>query len=196
MIDINLGQKIYTTKTILSIKLMAGLACVALLINLYYQTFNDPEYTKYLVQNFSQFMAFHLKYPYDILSYIFFIFVPSIYYSFIRGASFFENGIIINRGFPFYNESILYKNVLSYEIIHSKMMIAIRLKTGKEIIFGVSDLDRVLSIFDQHDVSGDLKAQNKIKFSIHSLITVFFFLMGLSVAIGQSSLDLSRYLFR
>ena len=196
MTEIDLGQKIYTTKTIFSIKLMAGIACVVLLINLYYQTFNDPEYTKYIVKDFSQFMAFHLKYPYDIISYLLFIFIPSIYYSFIRGAVFFENGITINRGFPFYNKTILYENVSSFEIIHSKMMIAIRLKDNQEIIFGVSDLDRVLSIFDQHDVTGDLKAQNRIKFSIHSLITIFFFVMGVSVALGQSSLGLSRFLFR
>jgi hypothetical protein len=116
MIEKELGQKIYTTKTIFSIKLMAGIACVVLLINLYYQTFNDPEYTEYMIKGFSQVVSFHLKYPYDILSYLFFIFIPSIYYSFIRGAVFYENGIIINRGFPFYNNTIFCMNLLKNDL--------------------------------------------------------------------------------
>ena len=120
-----------------------------------------------------------------------------MYYSFIRKTVFYEDGVSINRGLPFYNNFVAYKDIASYEIIHSKLMIAIKLKeTSEEIVFGVNDEDRVLSLFDKAGISGDLKTKYSIKFSINSLIMFFFILMGISVALGQTSLGLSRFLFR
>lgn len=191
------GKKVYKTKSTSTIKSLAVLSIVVLIINLYYQTFNDPIFMTKYNGSFEDVMKFHLRYPYDILSYLFFILLPSIYYGFIRGNTFYENVVVLNRGFPWYNVIIPYEKIETFEIIHGKLMVAIKLKESKQkYVFGVSDVDRVISLFDKNSVSGDLEDQDTIKLTINSIIMIFFIVMGFSVALGQTGLNLSRYLFR
>lgn len=192
-----LGKKVYKTKSTRTIKLLAVVSIVFLLTNLYLQTFYDPTFIKNYGEGFNDILKFHLKYPYDFLSYIFFILLPSIYYGFIRGNTFYENGVVLNRGLPWYNKTISYRKIENFEVIHATLMVAIKIKDcDKKYIFGVSDVDRVLSIFDKNSVAGNLEDQDTIKLSINSVIMIFFLLMGFSVAIGQMGLNLSRFLFR
>lgn len=191
------GKKVYKTKSTSTVKLLAIVSITVLIINLYFQTFNDPVFFAKYNGSFKDVLTFHSKYPYDILSYLFFILLPSVYYGFIRRNTFYENVVVLNRGFPWYNKIIPYRQIENYEIIHGKLMVAIKLKeSNKQYVFGVSDVDRVLSIFDKNSVAGDLKDQETIKLTINSIIMVFFLVMGLSVALGQTGLNLSRYLFR
>ena len=193
----NLGKRVYKTKSTRTIKSLALVSIVVLISNLYLQTFHDPTFLKHFNGTFSDVWRFHIRYPYDLLSYLFFILGPSIYYGFIRGNKFYENGVVLNRGLPWYNRVVPYSDIKSFEVIHATLMVAIKLKhSEKKYVFGVSDVDRVLSIFDKNNVSGDLEDQDTIKLTINSMIMIFFLLMGFSVAIGQTGLNLSRYLFR
>lgn len=191
------GNKIYKSKSTKIIKALAIISSVFLLLNLYFQTFHDPLFSKQYSGTFVDVLKFHLKYPYDLLSYIFFILLPSLYYCFIRGNTFYENVVVINRGFPFYNRAIDYNEIQNFEIIHARLMVAIKLKkSSTKYVFGVSDVDRVLSIFDKNSVPGDLEDQHTIKLTINSMVMIFIMLMALSVAVGQTGLNLSRFLFR
>ena len=190
------GHKIYKSKSAKTIKLLAFISILVLLLNLYFQTFYDPAFMKLYRGEFLDVIHFHMKYPYDALSYIFFILLPFLYYSFFRGNTFFENVVVINRGLPFYNKVIEYKDIENFEIIHARLMVAIKLKDGKQYVFGVSDVDRVISIFDKNNIKGDLRDQHTIKFTINSMIMVFIMIMAASVAAGQTGLNLSRFLFR
>lgn len=194
---INFGNKIYKSRSTKIIKALAIFSSVFLLLNLYFQTFNDPVFSKQYGDGFLDVLKFHIKYPYDLLSYLFFIFIPSLYYGFIRGNTFYENVVVINKGFPFYNRAIDYNEIEGYEIIHARLMVAIKLKeSSTKYVFGVSDVDRVLSIFDKNSVAGDLEDQDTIKLTINSMVMIFILLTALSVAIGQTGLNLSRFLFR
>lgn len=191
------GKKVYKTKSTKVIKALALTSITFLIVNLYFQTFNDPVFAKSYDGSFNDVVKFHLKYPYDILSYFFFILLPSIYYGFIRGNIFYQNVVVLNRGLPWYKRVISYDKIASFEIIHASLMVAIKLKdSGKKYIFGVSDVDRVISIFDKNNVPGDLEDQDTIKLSVNSMIMIFFLLMGFAVALGQTGLNLSRFLFR
>ena len=105
------GQKIYKSKSTRTIKLLAVISIFILLLNLYFQTFYDPAFMKLYRGEFLDVINFHMTYPYDALSYLFFILLPFLYYSFLRGNTFFENVVVINRGLPFYNKVIKYKDL-------------------------------------------------------------------------------------
>lgn len=193
----DLGKKVYRSTAIWTVKIMALVIIVVLFINLYFQTFNDPEFATFENRGLKEFFMFHVKYPYDLLSYIFFILIPCIYYGFIRGLSFYENGIFINRGAPFYNTSIKYSDISRYKIIHSKLLMAIKLKnSSKEVFFTIKSVDRAISIFDQQGIPGDLKSKMQLPVNMHNKVMVLIISVGIAVAIGQTSLWLSRFLFR
>lgn len=191
-----LGKKVYRSTAIGTIKLMALLVIVVLFINLYLSTFNDPEFSTWVSKSLMDVAKFHLQYPYDILSFIFFILGPCHYYGFVRGVSFYENGMIINKGLPFFNVKVPYKEIERYEIIHSRLFISIKRRdTGEDILFSVNDVDRAISIFDQNNIQGDLSNHAKETVSVHTKLVLFFIVIGVAVMLGQS-LGLSRFLFR
>lgn len=191
-----LGKKVYKSTAITTIKVMAVVIIVVLFFNLCIQTFYDPEFSQLEVQDYMAMIKFHLKYPYDILPFIFFIFVPCFYYGFIRGVTFFENGMVINRGLPFVNAEIPYSEIKDFEIIHSKLFMSIKRKdTNEDILFAIKDVDRAVSIFDQNGIQGDLTSKEKLTMTIHTKLIIFFIAIGVAVMLGQS-LGLSRFLFR
>ena len=192
----NLGKKVYRSTAIGTIKVMAIIIIVVLFINLYFMIFNDPEFNSLSNKDFFAVANFHWKYPYDLLSYIFFILIPCYYFGFIRGVSFYENGMIVNRGIPFFNSTIPYSVINKYEIIHSKLFIAVkRSDTNEKVLFSINDVDRAISIFDQNEIQGDLKAQERLVMTMHKKLMIFFIAIGIAVLLGQS-LGLSRFLFR
>jgi len=192
----DLGKKVYRSTAIGTIKIMAIVIIVVLFVNLYLMIFNDPEFNSLSDKSFSAVANFHWKYPYDLLSYIFFILIPCYYFGFIRGVSFYENGIIVNRGLPFFNSIIPYSIIKQYEIIHSKLFISIkRSDTNEDVLFSINDVDRAVSIFDQNEIKGDLHCQERLVMTMHKKLIIFFIAIGIAVMLGQS-LGLSRFLFR
>jgi hypothetical protein len=119
-----------------------------------------------------------------------------MYYGFIRGASFHENGVIINKGLPFFNTIIFYKDIEGYEVIHPKFFMSIRHKlTEDEILFSINSIDRVVAILDQQGISGNLGERVKTDFNTHKKLILFFLISGVVVGLVQYS-GIVRSLFR
>ncbi|MBD65826.1 MAG: hypothetical protein CME62_11505 [Halobacteriovoraceae bacterium] len=193
----DLGKKVYRSTAIATIKMMAIAIIVGLFFNLYWQTFYDPEIASLSNPTFNDLIQFHLRHPYDLLSYIFFILIPCIYFGFMRGVNFYENGIYINRGLPFYNTIVFYENIERYEIVQQNLFMSVkRKKEGDEIFFSINNVDRAIAIFDQHEVPGDLVSKSRIPINMNSKVLVFILTVGVAVGVGQMSLWLSRFLFR
>ena len=193
----DLGKKVYRSTAIATIKMMAIAIIVGLFFNLYWQTFYDPEIASLSNPTFNDLIQFHLRHPYDLLSYIFFILIPCIYFGFMRGVNFYENGIYINRGLPFYNTIVFYENIERYEIVQQNLFMSVkRKKEGDEIFFSINNVDRAIAIFDQHEVPGDLVSKSRIPINMNSKVLVFILTVGVAVGVGQMSVWLSRFLFR
>ena len=80
------------------------------------------------------------------------VLLPSIYYGFIRGITFFEKAIVINRGIPFWNHIIYYDQIDCYRIMRSKYLMSISKKNNQELVFTISDADRAVAIMDQSGI--------------------------------------------
>lgn len=191
-----LGKKLYKTTALFSIKVMSVMTSVVLLLNLYFQTYNDIVFTKQNVSGFKSILEFNLFYPEELIIYLLFILFPCAYYGFIRGAIFYENGVVINRGLPFFNTTVLYKNISKYEIIHPKYFMSVKNReTEDEILFSINSVDRVVAIFDQNNINGILESTIKKDFKTHKKLILFFVLSGVIVGFIQYS-GVIRELFR
>lgn len=191
-----LGKKLYKSTSILTIKLLSILVSLVLLINLYFLTFYDPDFIKRGLQSASAVIEFNLFYPENFLFYLLLVLAPALYYAFIRGTSFYENGVIINKGLPFFNVNLPYESIENFQIIHPKFLLSIKRKdTEDEILFSVSDVDRVVAIFDQNGIKGDLGNQVKKDFSTHRKLIYFFIISGILVYLFQY-FEVARLLFR
>lgn len=192
-----LGKKLYKSTALPSIKLVALMMILILFLNLYYQTFNDPYFMKLDQEGFKEVMAYHFKYPHELLVWLFTIFLPALYYGFFRGATFYENGLIINKGLPLFNMVTLYKNIEKYEIVGQKHFMSItRSDTQDDYLFTVKDVDRVLAILDQNHIQGKLSPDNDPKSTSAQAKLGFIFLgVGVIFAIIQYS-GFIRELFR
>ncbi len=190
------GKKLYGSTSMPSIKVMAFTISFVLLLNLYYQTFNDPIFIQSGSASFSSVVDFHVFYPEDLILYILTILIPSIYYGFIRGVRFYDSGILINKGLPFFNTFINYSDIKNFEIINKKHFVSIKLKdTEDEFMFTVNSIDRVLAIFDQQHISGDLGAKAKSDSSAHKKLVLIFLVFGIIFALIQH-FGLMRFIFR
>ncbi|MBT4722173.1 hypothetical protein HOB30_00255 [Candidatus Falkowbacteria bacterium] len=178
-----------------SIKLISVVISCILLLNLYFQTTSDPLFQKIGKSGFEAILSFHFKYPEGLILYALTIFLPALYFGFIRGVRFHENGVIINRGLPFFNMMIPYDVIERFEIIDQKYYMAIfRKDTEDEYMFTINDIDRVLAIFDQHHIKGDLGQRSKPDKSAHLKLVLFFMLAGILLAIFQYSGFLNQVL--
>lgn len=175
---------------------MAISISMVLILNLYYQTFNDPTFLSQEERDFTAVVSFHLFYPQELILYLLSILLPSIYYGFIRGVRFFEGGVLINRGLPFFNIYINYSDIKNFEIIHKKHFISIKLKeTEDDHLFTVNDIDRVLAIFDQQHIQGDLGGKARPDQSAHKKLILIFLVCGILFSLVQY-FGLARFIFR
>jgi hypothetical protein len=191
-----LGLRLYKSTAIATIKLMSIVISVVLILNLYFQTYNDTVFMEKGLSGFNDVIKFNLFYPEEFITYLLFILTPTMYYGFIRGVSFHENGVIINKGLPFFNSMIFYKEIESYEVIHPKFFMSIKHKlTEDEILFSINSVDRVVAILDQQGISGDLGGKATTDFNTHKKLILFFLMSGIVVGLIQYS-GIVRSLFR
>lgn len=197
MSDFKLGKKIYSSKMLWPLRLLVIFICILLLLNLYYQTFNDPNFFKWEDKSFLGILKFHYFYPEEVLSFIVSVLFPTVYYSFIRSMRFYEHGIVLNRGLPFFNRTIPYSKIKTYKIVHPKYLLSLlRQDTHDEILFSVTNMERAMAIFDNNGIKGELSSHefqktvsgNK-KFIIYVLI--FSIMMYFIQYFG-----FARYIFR
>lgn len=191
-----LGKRLYKSTALRTLKVTAIAMNVVVLLNLYFQTINDQLFLSRADHSLKGVWNFHLFYPEELIIYLIFILFPSIYYGFIRGVSFFENGIVINRGLPFFKYVIPFNEIESFEVIHPKFLMAIKHKnTEDDILFSIRHIDRAVAILDQHGVKGDLGRKLKGDWNSRKKLVLFFIIAGGLMALIQYS-GIIREIFR
>lgn len=175
--------------------------CFMLFFNLYLQTFIDPDFLKSFDQSFIGVMKFHWHYPEQVISLILSTLVPTVYYAFLRNISFYEKGIMINRGLPFMNHIVEYNDIESYKIVHHKYLMSVKRKSLKEeLLFTIRDIDRAVAILDQHNIQGDLsKAEFNGVMTTSKKLIIFYISFFVIVTILQFSgffIMINQWLFR
>ncbi len=176
----SLGKRLYKSTALKEFKLVYMGIAALLLVNLVLQTYSNTLFVENFAKSFSGVVDFHLKYPEDFLIYCFTILFPAIYYSFIRGIVFYEKGMTINRGFPFFNRSFLYSNISKFKIIHPKYLMGVkRSDIDEEFVFTIRNIDRVVAILDQQNISGSLGKEKLEKtMTVNKKLVIFFALFG------------------
>ena len=176
----SLGKRLYKSTALKEFKLVYMGIAALLLVNLVLQTYSNTLFVENFAKSFSGVVDFHLKYPEDFLIYCFTILFPAIYYSFIRGIVFYEKGMTINRGFPFFNRSFLYSNISKYKIIHPQYLMGVkRSDIDEEFVFTIRNIDRVVAILDQQNISGSLGKEKLEKtMTVNKKLVIFFALFG------------------
>jgi hypothetical protein len=184
----NLGKKLYQSSAMPSIKAMAVIIGVVLFLNLYFQTFNDPSFIRAGLYSFKDVINFHIFYPEGFIIYVLTILLPAIYYGFLRGVRFYEKGIIINKGLPFFNMVVPFESISKFEVINQKHFMSITRKdTEDDYMFSVNQIDRVLAILDQNHISGDLGGSARGDHSAHKKLILFFLVIGIFISLLQYS---------
>ncbi len=192
----NLGKKIYRSSSLGSIKVVVLSIFFILLFNAYFQTYSDPTFREMGHINFRGVINFHFKYPHELILFILTVLIPCFYYTFVRATLFFEKGVVINRGLPFFRMILKYDQINYYEIIHPKSLVSVRVKeTEDDYMFSVKDMDRVLAIFDQNNIKGDLGQKARVDKSSHLKLAMIIILIGILISIIQY-LGLVRVIFR
>lgn len=201
MKDFHIGKKLYRSTALGHFKLAFMLIAVWVFFNLYYKTYSDPDFLALADLSLQGVIKFHLKYPVQVIGFLLGTFFPAIYYAFVRGIIFYEDGMVINRGLPFVNHCVKYKDIECFKIIHSKYLMSLKRKdVQEELLFTIRDIDRVIAIFDQHGIQGELKSQfDEKNLSINKKSIILFLLFGIIVSALQYSgiiISINRYLFR
>lgn len=187
MKDFKLGKKLYKSRALPSARLFLLSVCAGLLVNLYYSTLSDPSFIEKGRYGLRAVWRFHLMYPEELISFILFVIAPSLYYGLIRGITFFEKGIVINRGLPFFNHCVHYENIKEYRMVNPKyLMSVIRKDTEDEILFTICDPDRAVAIMDQQEITGKLGGEAYVTtMSAHKKFFIFVIFFGMLVFLIQ-----------
>jgi hypothetical protein len=201
MKDFKIGKKLYRSTALIEFKIIFLSIATWVLVNLYFKTYSDPDFIENGYSTFDDVVQFHIIYPAQFIGFIIGTLIPTLYYSFIRGIFFFETGVVINRGVPFFNQSVKYSEIESFKIIHPRFLISIKRKdVDEELLFTIRDVDRVVAIFDQHAIKADLGAiVDESRKSVSRKLILSFILFGTVVSILQYTgimIEINRYLFR
>jgi hypothetical protein len=177
-----IGKKIYKTSLLPVIRVILLLIFLFLLSQFFFETFYIEGFVG---DSLKDVLRYHLTYPHELIVFCFTVVIPTLYYGFFRGTVFCDNGILINRGLPFFNHKIFYKEISSYKIVHPHFLIMLhRKETGDELLLSVSDIERVLSILDQNGIAGVL-GENEFSKAItghkNFLVVLIFFAVTIFV---------------
>lgn len=201
MKDFKIGKKLYKSSALIQFKITFLVIALWVFVNLYFKTYSDPDFIDAGGGDLLDVISFHYQYPVQFIGYLVGTLTPAIYYAFIRGIVFFEEGVVINRGIPFLNHCIQYSNIDSFKIIHQKYLMSLKRKDlDEELLFTVREIDRVVAIFDQHGIKGDLgKVSDTSNRSINIKLLYIAIVFGVIVSIMQYTglmIAINRYLFR
>ncbi len=198
------GKKLYHSTSITSVKIMALMIIAVLFLNLFFQTLGQEHFLIFLENlnlslkdaSFIHVFDYNWNYPEELILYLVTILIPAIYYGFIRGVSFYEKGIVVNKGLPFFISRISFEDIESFQIIHPKHLVSITLKESEdEMLFTVRDMNRVLAILDQNGISGKLSNRELASHRAPMKLVVFFLIVAICIAFIQYSAVL-REIFR
>lgn len=201
MKDFKIGKRLYRSTALPHFKLVFILIAVWVFINLYFKTFSDPDFIARGGIELKDVFQFHYVYPTQFIGFFFGTLIPAIYYAFFRGIVFFEDGIVINRGIPFFNHCVKYSDIESFKVIHPKYLMSVKRKdVGEELLFTIKEIDRAIAIFDQHNIKGDLGTSDLAKsITVSRKAVIISVIFGVIVSILQYTgimIEINRYLFR
>lgn len=186
----------YQSRAVGSVRLIIIIISFILILNLLFQTLSDPQFIAQNDNSLGAILNFHFFYPHELVLFLLTVIVPAIYYGFIRGVRFYEKGIIYNKGLPFFNATILYRDIEKYEVVHPKYLLSVTEKgTADTHLFSIAQLDRVVAILDQSGIKGDLGSSSISDHKAKRKLILFFFAFGILAALIQYS-GLIRYLLR
>jgi hypothetical protein len=187
MNDKELGKKLYKSSTLWSVKLFMFLVALVLLFGLLNSSYSDPEYLRRSAFKSLSLFEFHYMYPEQIITYFIIVVLPMIYYGLIRGIAFYEKGILINRGLPFLNYILMYKDISYYKIMKSKYLMSVcRNESKSEIVFTISDSDRAVAIMDQNGIKAKFTSDNLLnEMSSHKRLVISVTALSIIVYIIQ-----------
>lgn len=185
------GVRLYKSSSAIFFKIVVLIFFSAFTLYFLLSTFSDIHY----LQSDLSFFSYYYKYPRRFITYVITVFIPSYYYSFVRGIVFYENGIQINRGLPFFNLFLSYNKIKSYRVIHPKFLMSVVTKSGAgEILFTLRDTEQAIAIFDQYGLEGSFSEDNlnTVKHSQRKFIVVIIIFTVLLYMIQHYQLLINR----
>lgn len=186
-----LGKKLYCTHMLNIFRLMVFGVVLFFVNDFYLETITNSTYQQMVVTpanfvtRFSIFWNYVYRYPTDFVNLVVIVIIPAIYFAFIRGVRFHEKGFVFNKGVPFVDTTVLYPDVKSYKLLHPKQAIWVSTKGGDSFIIADNNVERVIAILDQHNVSGDLAVDQYVKIVsnykrfIMFLVVAFFIIFAI-----------------
>lgn len=157
------AKKIYKTSMLTSFKLLILAVTLFFFYDFYLETYSYEKFFKEAAYGPLAVLKFHYRYPAEFISFFFLVIAPAVYYSMIRGVKFCEKGFFYNRGIPFLNKFVAYEEVKSYKLLHPNVAITITTHKGDLYVVADNNIERVIAILDQHNISGDLAQDEFVK---------------------------------
>lgn len=171
-----MSKRYYKARMLRKFRIIIGLLLVFFLFILFESTLNDPTFLAMDQHNMMDLFKFHLKYPQELITFFVAVFMPAIYFSYIRGTVFYEDKIVLNHGIPFVNSTLHYENIVNYNILHPKYLLSIKTNNEKQYLITTNDIDRVISILDKQGIKGKL-SDEEYRVSKKSGKKVFVYLL-------------------
>ena len=174
------GKKIYKTTMLHVFRLFVTGPALFFLYSFYLETFKDERFLSYGATGFKAAVSYHLKYPYEFISFLIIIFVPYLYYCFIRGSVFYEKGFTFNKGMPFLNIYIPYVAVTKYKLLHPETIMAISTHRNETFLIADNNLPRIIAILDQQNIQGDLASKEYVTL-LQNMFKFFIIVFGFTI---------------
>lgn len=186
-----LGKRLYKTSMLNIFRLMVFGVVLFFVNDFYLETITNSTYQQMalpgapFLARFANFWNYVYKYPTDFVNLVVIVVIPAIYFAFIRGVRFHEKAFVFNKGVPFVDTRVEYQDVKSYKLLHPKQAIWLTTKGGDSFIIADNNVERVIAILDQHNVTGDLAVDQYVKIVsnykrfIMFLVVAFFIIFAI-----------------
>lgn len=158
-----LGKKLYKTSMLHLFRMILFAIVLFFFNDFYLETFTYEKFQAAGRFEILDVINYHYRYPHEFMTFFFLVIGPAFYYCFFRGVGFYEKGFIYNRGLPFFNKAILYTEIKTYKLLHPNKAISIHSANGDVFVIADNNVERVIAILDQHNISGDLAQDDYVR---------------------------------
>lgn len=192
-----MGRLLYSSGLFFPLKIIILFISIFLFANIFFQTQSDPGFISFGGKGLKDVFFYQITHPQEIITYLILFVFPAIYYGFFRANRFFEKGLLVNGGLPFYNEFIEYSHIGHFQIVHSKYLISVfSKKDNKELLIPVKDMERVLAILDQNGIEGKLQQEMKVSHFLTQTRYLYFLVAAGAVTFLVQYYNVAYYFWR
>lgn len=191
-----MSKRYYKARMVKRFRYIIAALLVFFLFILYQSTLSDPTFIKKGDISFSGVLSFHLMYPEELLTFVFVVLIPAIYFAFIRGTIFYEDKIQFNHGVPFVNTSITYEQVKFYRILHPEYLVAIETNFDKQYLVTSNNVDRVISILDKQKIKGKLDDEEYTTAKASQKKAFIYLLIFVAAMLALQKWGVFRWIYR